>query len=359
VSPIQEISQLPISDLVQDAMTAGIPLSGVFEITSRCNLRCAMFYVCEPAGDAAVRATELTPAQWLKISEEAVAEGLLFLQITGGEPLLRSDFFEIFEPLTTLGLSLNLYTNATLASPAVAARLAKAPPARMEVSIYGATAETYERITGVPGSYDRAVRGILALRDTGAFEMLIKGTLSQWNVGEREQMRDLAHEWGLPFSASWMLTPRRDGGGVESDLAQLRIPAEDIVRMEWDEENDLHAITLDMVKNAREIAAFYCGAGSESFAIFANGDMNACIDLPQPKANAARLGFRAAWLELRDFTGAATSSPVCLACELRPLCPICPGQAYLESGTLHGPVPSLCELAKERYRILKENTPGA
>jgi MoaA/NifB/PqqE/SkfB family radical SAM enzyme len=196
--------------LFAKAAAVGQPINGMFELTSRCNLRCQMCYIAEPSDDEDVRARELSTHQWLRLARQATDAGMFFVCLTGGEPFLRSDFLDIYEPLTTWGLSITLFANATPVAPAITHRLAQAPPSRLEVSLYGATEAVYELVTGVPGSYTRCLRGIDALLETGRVPLLIKTTLSRLNVHELPAMRDLAHRRGVPFQAAWLLTPRRD-----------------------------------------------------------------------------------------------------------------------------------------------------
>src|ERR1017187_5598585 len=90
------------------------PVNGTFELTERCNLACRMCYVCQEPSDAARRAKELPAAAWLKLARHAVDNGMVFLLLTGGEIFLRRAFFELYTPLTRLGLFVTLFTNGTL-----------------------------------------------------------------------------------------------------------------------------------------------------------------------------------------------------------------------------------------------------
>ena len=128
------------------AADAGQPVNGTFELTSRCNLGCKMCYIRTRAGDRAMKASELTADQWLDLARQGVDAGMLFLLLTGGEVFLRPDFFEIYEPLTDMGLLITLFTNATLITERTADKLARRPPNRTEVTLYGATRETYEAV---------------------------------------------------------------------------------------------------------------------------------------------------------------------------------------------------------------------
>ena len=337
--------------LFKKASAAGQPLSGTFELTSRCNLRCGMCYIAGPVRAEGVRARELSARQWLALAREATDAGMLFVCLTGGEPFLRTDFFDIYEPLTAWGLNITLFTNATLITPAIARRLANNPPSRLEVSLYGATGAVYERVTNVPGSYRHCLRGIDALLETGRLPLLIKTTLSQLNVHELPAMRDLARARGVPFQASWLLTPRRDR--LPGTAEVIRLSAEEVVRLEQKE--GVPARLEEPLPANIPHGAFYCHAGRASFVIFAGGEMNACLDFPMPGARPLEVGFAAAWEATRKIVADCPPSPVCSVCDNENHCPRCPAYSYLETGSTDEPVPYLCGIARERRRVAEVN----
>jgi radical SAM protein with 4Fe4S-binding SPASM domain len=343
-----------VHELHRRAAASRQPVNGTFELTERCNLACRMCYVCQSPGDAALRAGELSAERWLELARDAVENGMVFLLLTGGEVFLRPDFFEIYTPLTRLGLILTLFTNGTLIAESIAARLAEAPPSRTEITIYGATAATYEAVTGVPGSYARCCAGIAALLKHRV-PLGLKSTLTRRNVGELEAMRQMAHAWGLPFSAGWLLSQRRDG--AQSDVEACRMPAAECVALEaadrasaseWTEA----ALREPLAKDGQP-GNFYCQVGRAAFVVNPRGEMNPCLDLTQPAARPLEIGFRAAWEQVRRFVDSAPPlAPLCLSCDVRAYCPRCPAWSQLETGTLTEPVPYLCEIAharKERY----------
>ena len=86
----------------------GIPLSGHFELTTRCNLDCKMCYVHNNANK-----NELTAEEWIRIGEEASNRGMMFLLLAGGEPFLRKDFKEIYSALSKMGLMISINTNGS------------------------------------------------------------------------------------------------------------------------------------------------------------------------------------------------------------------------------------------------------
>lgn len=329
------------------------PVNGTFELTELCNLACRMCYVCQVPGDAARRAKELSAAAWLELARDAVDNGMVFLLLTGGEVFLRPDFFEIYTPLTRLGLILTLFTNGTLITDAVAQRLAQAPPSRTEITLYGATAATYEAVTGVPGSYARCCAGIEALVKHRV-PLGLKTTITRQNVGELETMRQMAHNWGVPFSAGWLLTRRRDGNS--SDVENCRLSVQDYVTLEATDRASADEWTEAALRESSigKDSNFYCQAGKAAFVVTPSGEINACLDMTQPAARPLDIGFRAAWEQLQRFVDDSPPlAPVCLACEARIYCPRCPAWSSLETGTLTEPVPYLCEIAhvrQERYQ---------
>lgn len=341
-----------VRELHRRAAAKHQPVSGSFELTERCNLACEMCYVCQSAGDAARRAGELSAMQWVDLVRQAVDNGMVFLLLTGGEVFLRPDFFEIYSPITRLGLMLTLFTNGTLITDTIAERLSHAPPSRTEITLYGATADTYEAITGVRGSYARCCAGIEALVKHRV-PLGLKSTLTRRNVGELEAMRQMAHNWGLSFSAGCLLSKRRDG--AQSKVEDCRISVADCVALEANDrasvaewsEAAMHETALSPVHN------FRCQGSLTGFTVNARGEMNVCIDLPYPAARPLQIGFRAAWEQVQRFVDSAPSpSPHCLTCPALAFCPRCPASSKLETGTLTEPAPFLCEIAwarKERH----------
>ena len=116
--------------------------------------------LCAQSGsDRKARRKELSAAQWLELARQAKDNGLLFLLLRAGRSFLRRDFFDIYEPLTRMGLVITLFTNGTLITRAIAERLAQAPPSRTEITLYGATAATYECDHRCHRQFRRLLRG--------------------------------------------------------------------------------------------------------------------------------------------------------------------------------------------------------
>jgi radical SAM protein with 4Fe4S-binding SPASM domain len=336
--------------LTEDAAQRGIPINGTFELTNRCNLACRMCYIRTPASDRAMKAGELSAEEWVDLARQGVEAGMLFVLLTGGEVFVRPDFFDIYEPMTEMGLIITLFTNGTLITDRIAKRLARRPSNRLEVTIYGATEATYEAVTGRPGSYRRFVRGVEALLNAG-LQPKIKTTLSRLNVHEFDEMKAMAEAWGSQFSAGWLLTQRRDG--CSSAVSELRFDPEETVDLEMkDEKARENLVKRAAAGDAEDLrrGAFYCSAGKNTFVIGATGDMNPCIDVCLPRARPTEIGFLPAWEQVKQFVASAPVSETCAACELNRYCHWCPAWGLTETGSLTSPVPYLCSIAEERRK---------
>ena len=336
-----------VQEMLRRAALVRQPAHGTFELTSRCNLSCRICYVRHAPGDQTKAARELPASTWLDLVRQAVANGMVFLLLTGGEVFLRRDFFEIYEPLTRMGLVLALFTNGTLVTKDIAARLAQAPPSRTEITLYGASPSTYEAVTGVPGSFAACCAGIEALV-SHRIPLGLKTTLTRQNVGDLDEMRRLAHDWGVPFSAGWLLSKRPDL--TPSQVEDCRLPAADCIALEATDRASAHEWTEAALREGRDSHHnFSCHAGKASFVINPTGEMNVCLVLSQPAARPLETGFDAAWQQLQQYVdGAPPAAPECRACDALVYCGRCPAWSLLETGTLTDPVPYLCEIAWAR-----------
>jgi MoaA/NifB/PqqE/SkfB family radical SAM enzyme len=185
-----EIQQFPLWDKLKAKRA---PVSFDIEITARCNMNCAHCYINLPAGDMEARAREITAAEIMNISREAAGMGAVWCLITGGEPLLREDFPEIYMGLKRLGLLVAVFTNASMINDAHIALFRKYPPRDIEITVYGVTKETYEAVTRRPGSFERFMNGLDALIKNGV-RIRLKAMAVQANLHEQQAIADFCRD---------------------------------------------------------------------------------------------------------------------------------------------------------------------
>jgi len=331
------------------AAEEGIPLHATLALTHRCNFRCVHCYVLP---NAASPATELSTEDWLALAQEAADAGCFSILLTGGEPLLREDFKEIYLGIRKMGIHVMLFTNASRVDSSVIHTLQAAPPRLIEVTLYGATPETYEAVTGQADGFEKAMRGISLLRKAG-LPVRLKTVLMQPTLHEFEALRALADGDDLPLRYDAMIQPRFPG---DTAMERLRIPPEEVAELEarlipelagqWKQQRERQASQID----ANSTLLYACAAGAISFYVSAEGILQPCV-------SAVRYGIRYKRGDLlkafRESRRAVRSIPApvpyeCAACDDRIFCGSCPPIAELDCGDESGKCRYACELAHER-----------
>src|SRR6266849_6671330 len=155
------------ADLNQRQAGQRSPVQVSIEVTRRCPLECQHCYNNLPMGDLTARNRELTKEEYAAILSELADMGVLWLLFTGGEIFARKDFLEIYSCAKQKGFLITLFTNGTVINERTADYLRDFPPFGIEITLYGRTQETYETLTGIPGSYQRCLRGIKLLMERG------------------------------------------------------------------------------------------------------------------------------------------------------------------------------------------------
>jgi len=335
-----------------------VPLAGTIELTRRCNNHCRHCYNNLPAADPRALAGELRTNELSRIMDEAAVAGCVWLLLTGGEIFLRPDFREIYTHAKQSGLLVTLFTNGTLITPELADFLAAQRPFSIEITLYGATRETYERVTGTPGAFGRCLRGIGHLRDRG-LPLKLKATVSALNRHETREMKRLAEDdLGLPFRFDALLNARCDGLPGPLDV---RLAPEQVVQLDLADPERAEALR-EFARRRRGHGAgekdggslYPCGGGAHSFAIDPCGRLRACAISPEAGYDLRSGSFEEGWgrflARLRERR--IDRDTKCLACSLKELCGMCPANGELECGDPQQPVDFLCRVAHLRAQAL-------
>lgn len=329
------MSELTVKDYVfKKGAAKRIPVSGTFELTSRCNFRCAMCYIHSESEQQCKAARELTAEQWLAIGREAVDAGMIYLLLTGGEPLLRPDFLRIYTGLIQMGLRISVNTNGSLITPQIAECFRQYPPEKVNVSIYGASEETYGALCKNPDGYEKAIRGIRMLKDAGVF-MNLNTTFTRSNAADMEALVDFAKAEGIPIrTAAYVFPPVRGGEGTASENLTPAEMGRLAARFDWltlDEEQKKQRLRVALrcigqdpsgatVPSSRSAS---CMAGKGSFWISWEGMMYPCGMLSENAEDVVRAGFTEAWKETVRKSEGLRIPRACVECPLRLLCTVC------------------------------------
>jgi radical SAM protein with 4Fe4S-binding SPASM domain len=326
-----------------------VPVSGCIELTERCNLQCVHCYINQPADDQDRQRRELTYEQWCRILDQLVDEGCLWLLITGGEPLLRSDFLDIYTYAKRKGLLVTIFTNGTLLTPEIVDYLYEWPPAIIDITLYGITQQTYERVTGVPGSHQRCLRGIQLLHERG-LTFGLKTMVMTLNRHEYSALREYAAGLGVNLRHDAIIRPRQDGA---KDPRNFRLEPNEVVDIDLANPG---AIEKWLLANKQAFGIpqtdylYNCGAGVQSFHIDPYGLLSLCVLARSPSYSLLNGSFAEGW---HDFLPQvryqkATKDFKCRHCKIAPLCQRCPAFALVENGDPETPVDYICQIAHSR-----------
>lgn len=341
------------------AVERRVPLSGALELTQRCNLSCVHCYLGAVARRSAGGPPELGTERRLEVLAEVAEAGCLFLLITGGEPLLHPDFGRVYRRARELGMLVTVFTNGTLVGAEHRALFAELPPSLVEVTLYGATADTYERVTGVPGSFERCLAGVRGLVGAGV-RVGLKTVLLTLNHSELDDMRALAEDLGVPFRFDVIVS-----AGMDGDLAplRLRLPPADALAAELSDGTRLaqwrkHYERLKGID--RPEGLYGCGAGTSTFFIDSRGVLFPCLMARGLSYDVANAHFSAGWREVMPRIGELEAGGMerCNRCESRALCDVCPGALAWETGAEDGHSDYLCAVGRARDEMVAQAVHG-
>ena len=343
------------------ASRLGIPVSGTFELTPRCNFSCRMCYVHQqklPEGQQ-----ELTAEQWLAIGRQAVDAGMVFLLLTGGEPFVRPDFAEIYTGLKAMGLVVSVNTNASLLSGKNMELLAKNPPSRLNISLYGGCAQTYEALCRVP-AYDSVIRSLEQIAEIG-IPVRLNVSVTPYNRSDLAAIYATARRLGFQIKASaYMFPPMRLGGAAGEAPARFEAEEAAAAAVECNEQQyslqELQQMAAGYYPSSHEDCtgsegtSMLCRAGSSSFWLKWDGRMVPCGMFPQEGFDVQTMGLAGAWQAVRAMTQAIRLPPECRTCTSRSRCCVCAAVCYTENGAFDKKPEYVCRMTDAIADIMKK-----
>ena len=355
---------------VLDHMPERNPTDGTFELTIRCNLHCKMcLFRHDDSENPELMAKELTAEQWIDMARQVAEAGTLSLLITGGEPMLRPDFCEIWEGIYKQGFVITLYTNATLVTPKIMETLRKYPPHRIGVTIYGASPETYEKVTGSATAFERAIEGIKQLK-TLPSQIEYRMTVIKDNYSDVDAVEELLqHEIEAnAFLTTTRMVHKPVRGGC-ADVESCRLPAEENIQL----------VMRHSIKRFKEIlrdrfdsgyiglseseecstsgkeqwSLFGCSAGMSSYTISWDGYLLGC-QLMESFAREIRGEFFLAWKQFPFSVVIPPISEKCNNCKMIRHCKSCPATRYAETGSFSEGSEYICKDTETVCLFLKK-----
>lgn len=352
------------------------PIDGTFELTIRCNLHCKMcLFRHDDSENADIIANELSSTQWIDLAKQVAEAGTGNLLITGGEPMLRSDFCEIWEGIYKQGFIITLYTNATLVTPKIMETLKKYPPHKIGITIYGASPETYSKVCGNSIFFQKMIKGVHLLQTLPSIiefrTTIIKDNFNDVNALDCLAKNEFKQEYGVKQSFPVNKAVR----GACANVEFCRVEAEEDVKMKIQRTvNEIHKIVGEQfnpknlvikrqnsgiaTKNSlnRNISFFGCQAGVTQYTITYDGKLIACQMIDMFSIDVLQNTFQKAWEQFPHEIHIPSTEIKCDRCEFVNYCQSCYASRYAETGDFNGCSKYIYDIAKARYKY--ENNLG-
>lgn len=346
------------------ACREGTPLAGTFEITPRCNFNCKMCYVHLSPEEQKLRGKELSADEWLAIAEAARSRGMLFMLLTGGEPLIRPDFRYLLTELKKMGLLVSVNTNGSLIDSDWLDFFRYEPPFRFNITLYGGDNETYERLCG-RAAFDRVTSNIRSLKDLG-MDVKLNVSLTPYNAADLVKIHETAESLGTPMQvATYMFPPIRrneDMIGVNDRFTPCEAACNAVA---WDKRRfpvETFRKRAEAMKCGlslpREDACegtpgekISCRAGRSTFWINWKGDMTPCGMMTEPKISVLDRGFDASWEFVKAAAAEIRLPYECSVCTKKHACPVCAAMCVTETGHFDVRPDYLCKMTDETIRL--------
>lgn len=342
--------------LYRKAARMGMPLSGTFELTPLCNLNCKMCYVrLDKQQQAAIR--PIAPAeQWLELGRKAKERGMLYLLLTGGEPFAHPQCREIITGLHEMGILININTNGTLINEQTVSWLKKAAPARINVTLYGASDATYESLCGQKNGFSAAKKAILMLKEAGV-AVKVNCSITPGNVEDLPGIVAFCQEHDLVLQTNCYMFPplRRDKNKIgtnfrlcAADAAYYTAVAELLTDGTETFLNRRLPPVIDNDECAEIGDGVRCRAGRCSFWVTWDGKLMPCgmFDLPDTP-NVFEEDFDESWETIKKQIAQIRLPAKCATCGLKESCRACAAMVYTESGNFDAIPQYRCEMAHQ------------
>lgn len=325
-----------------------IPLGATIEVTLRCNLRCTHCYNFDRAipYPKAKSSAELNADEIISVIDQLSEAGCLFLSFSGGEALVHPHLDDFIRHARSRRMAVKVKSNGTLLTVERVQRMVDAGALGVDISLYGATAQTHDAFTEHRGSYAQTIKGIHNAKDAG-LDVKVNISLVRSNAHEVAQMLAMTEELGLPVGISPFITARYDGttGPLDQRIDQQTLealylgPLRHLVRKP----------NFDPEKSVQ------CACARATCGITASGEVYPCIGAPVPSGNLRQQSFAEIWqhspqlnrirgLELSDFS-------TCKPCPDRAYCGRSSGVVVTNTGKYTGPETFTCMEAATVRRI--------
>ncbi len=314
--------------------------AATFELTYKCNEKCIHCYICD---DEAT----ITLSKYLELVDELKEMQVLYLSFTGGEPLLRKEFVELYEYAHSLGFALDLYTNATLISERYIHLFSSCKPRCIYISLYSINSHVHDKITRISGSFAKTISSINSLVKNN-INIILNIPIMTANYRDIIDIVKYADANKIKYKLSFNITPKNNGDNSPTALQCY-------------DDHELKRILKQINYNSNEcpeVNDFVCGAGLSSVTINPLGEVKACVGLPIKVGSIFETTIEDIWnnspmlANIRNIKWIDCKD--CYHCDMKQHCNHCMGMSYFETNDIKSRNRSDCYIARMKHEYAEK-----
>lgn len=355
-----------------------IPLSGTFELLPYCNMNCKMCYIVHGKKD--FRALK-DIGFWNHLLDQAIDSGMLYCLLTGGEPFLYPQIWELLECINKKPIHLAINSNGTMLNEERIRRLSKVYPGRMNISLYGGSNETYDRLCGNPMGYTEVTQAF-GLMNEHHIPYRVHATLTPDNYEDFDRIVDTCNRYHAPLQmVYYMFPPYRKISDLNENSKnennqkfcdygknaarftpqQAAEVAIRLLRHKYKDKKEELRMILEAncaCFNEPERFSIYgkrgiaCRQGITSFWVDWTGAVSGCGIHTVEHIDLNQVSFADAWKVITKTADETVISEKCSICPYRCICPVCAAAAFCETGDVAGTPEYLCEFSEIYAQLL-------
>jgi radical SAM protein with 4Fe4S-binding SPASM domain len=319
---------LLFEELKEKAIEEKIPIVGHFDLTYKCNLSCSHCYIVKN------NRKELSTTEIKKVLDQLAKSGMLYLTFSGGEILLRNDFFEIASYARKLHFALRLLTNGILINDKMADKIASLSPELVAISIYSLNSKIHNEITGKNLSLSKSLYAINKLIER-KIRVKISNVIMKQNFDGYPSLYQYAKEIGAIFQTDYRITPKSSGSKepykfIINDTQINYVLSDPILVKDFKQESQ--------GSNTGKYNTIPCGAAHMSCYISPYGDIYPCVQLPIICGNLLEKKFDDIWNNSKELENirfiTISHLDQCSECNFFEYCRLCIGLNYVEKGNI-------------------------
>jgi radical SAM protein with 4Fe4S-binding SPASM domain len=329
------------------------PIVLQMELTYRCPIRCLHCYADCYNNAKWTKEHELPTEDIKKIMDKLYEAGSLWFTFTGGDPMIREDFVELYDYAKRKGFIFSVMTSLASLNDEILEKMKQEPPFSIDMTLNGVTEETYEKISQVKGSFKKVMTNLEKVIAAG-LPLKIKTLISKNNIHEMDKIKEFVESKGMTFSPSTSIFSRLNG---DSSNCVNRLSFEQLKGLGLDEytakldKEKIESCDVSTVEKDNPQGTFYkCAIGNWQWHIDPRGRLNICSCVREPYYDLLHGDLKQGVKELSEYVKKRKyeKQSECSDCKIWHLCNSCPGKSDLELKDENKPVPYYCELAKRK-----------